>query len=87
MMRMAGEISDHGGICGGLAKLLRIHKIGEVYSLTCSFSGPDGRALFTIGPDADGEPVLTWLTVGTSPEAGQRNSRPSNVPDIRHLSM
>ena len=45
-------------------KRLRIHKIGEVYSLTWSFSGPDGRALFTIGPDADGEPILTWLAVG-----------------------
>jgi len=45
-------------------KRLRIHKIGEVYSLTSSFSGPDGRALFTIGPDTDGEPLLTWLAVG-----------------------
>jgi hypothetical protein len=41
----------------------RLHKIGEVYSLTWSFSGPDGRALFTIGPDTDGEP-LTWLAIG-----------------------
>jgi hypothetical protein len=40
-----------------------VHKIGEVY-LTWSFSGPDGRVLFTIGPDADGEPVLTWLAIG-----------------------
>jgi hypothetical protein len=45
-------------------KRLRIHKIGEVYSLTWSFSGPDGRALFTIGQDTDGEPLLTWLAVG-----------------------
>jgi len=45
-------------------KRLRIHKIGEVYSLTWSFSGPDGRALFAIGPDTDGEPLLTWLAVG-----------------------
>jgi hypothetical protein len=44
---------------------LRIHKIGEVHSLTWSFSGPDGRALFTIGPDRDGEPLLTWLAVGS----------------------
>ena len=43
---------------------LRVHKIGEAYSLTWNFSGPDGRALFTIGPDADGEPILTWLAVG-----------------------
>ena len=45
-------------------KRLRIHKIGEVYSLTWNFSGPDGRALFTIGPDTGGEPLLTWLAVG-----------------------
>jgi hypothetical protein len=43
---------------------LRIHKIGEVYSLTWSFSRPDGRALFIIGPDSDGEPLLTWLAIG-----------------------
>jgi hypothetical protein len=43
---------------------LRIHKIDLVYSLTWSFAGPDGRALFTIGPDSDGEPVLTWLAIG-----------------------
>lgn len=43
---------------------LRIHKIGEVYSLTWSFTAPDGRALFIIGPDSDSEPVLTWLAVG-----------------------
>jgi hypothetical protein len=29
-----------------------------------SFSGPDGRALFTIGPDSDGEPLPTWLAIG-----------------------
>ena len=44
---------------------LHIHRIGEVYSLTWSFSGPDGRAVFTIGPDSDGEPLLTWLAVGS----------------------
>jgi hypothetical protein len=43
---------------------LRIHKIDLVYSLTWSFTGPDGRALFTISPDADGQPVLTWLAIG-----------------------
>jgi hypothetical protein len=45
-------------------KRLRIHKIGETYSLTWSFAGPGGRALFTIGPDTDGEPLLTWLAIG-----------------------
>jgi hypothetical protein len=27
-------------------------------------SGPDGRVLSTIGPDSDGEPLLTWLAIG-----------------------
>ena len=45
-------------------KRLRVHKIGEVYSLTWSFSGPDGRALFTFAPDSDGEPLLPWLPIG-----------------------
>jgi hypothetical protein len=43
---------------------LRIHRIGGVYSLTWNFSGPDGRAPFTVGPDTDGEPILTWLAIG-----------------------
>jgi hypothetical protein len=45
-------------------KRLRIHKIGKVHSLTWSFASLDGRALSTIGPDADGEPLLTWLAIG-----------------------
>jgi hypothetical protein len=45
-------------------KRLRVHKIGDLYPLTWSFSGPDGRALSVIGPDTDGEPLLTWLAVG-----------------------
>ena len=28
------------------------------------FLGPDGRVLFTIGPDSDGKPLLTWLAIG-----------------------
>lgn len=43
---------------------LRIHKIDQAYSLTWSFASPDGRALFVIGPDAEGEPTLTWLAIG-----------------------
>ena len=42
---------------------LRVHKIGEVYSLTWSFVGPDGRAPFTTRPDTDGEPLLTWPAI------------------------
>jgi len=43
---------------------LRIHKIADTFSLTWSFAGPDGRALFVIRPGADDIPVLTWLAIG-----------------------
>ena len=43
---------------------LRVHKIGEVYSLTWSFAGPEGRALFTISPNSDDQPLLPWLAIG-----------------------
>jgi len=41
----------------------RIHRIGSDYSMTWSFAGPDGRALFRL-EEIDGEPVLVWLRVG-----------------------
>ncbi len=28
------------------------------------FLGPRREALFTIGPDSDGEPLLIWLAIG-----------------------
>ncbi|WP_169981965.1 hypothetical protein [Microbispora sp. H10836] len=45
---------------------LRIHKVGDVYSLTWSFASPGGRALFTftLQEAESGEPVLVWLAVG-----------------------
>ncbi len=43
---------------------LRIHRIGEAYSLTWSFASPDGRALFIIGPGPDGDAMLTWVAIG-----------------------
>jgi hypothetical protein len=42
---------------------LRIHRIGRDYSMTWSFAGPDGRALFRLAEVA-GEPVVIWLRVG-----------------------
>lgn len=45
-------------------KRLRIHKVGDVYTLTWSFASPDGRALFVVGAGADEVPVLTWLAIG-----------------------
>src|SRR5258708_33810553 len=45
-------------------KRLRIHKGGNMYSLTWSFSRPHGRALLIIGLNADGRPPLQWLSLG-----------------------
>lgn len=44
-------------------RALRLHRIGENYSMTWSFASPDGRALFRLA-DVDGETVLVWLRVG-----------------------
>src|SRR5450432_43422 len=44
-------------------RALRIHRIGVAYSMTWSFSGPDGRALFRLAEVA-GETVVVWLRVG-----------------------
>jgi hypothetical protein len=44
-------------------RALRIHRIGAAYSMTWSFSGPDGRALFRLAEVA-GETVVVWLRVG-----------------------
>lgn len=45
---------------------LRFHKIvgTSIYSITWSFSGPDGRATFHL-ESVDGEPVLVWRRIGT----------------------
>jgi len=43
---------------------LRIHKIGDAYSLTWTFASPAGRALFMISRGPDGDAVLTWIAVG-----------------------
>ena len=44
-------------------RALRIHRIGRDYSMTWSFAGPDGRALFRLAEVA-GDPVVIWLRVG-----------------------
>lgn len=46
------------------AKLAELHDELNDGVVSEAGSGPDGRALFTIGPDTDGEPLLTWLAVG-----------------------
>jgi hypothetical protein len=44
-------------------RALRVHRIGVNYSMTWSFAGPDGRALFRLAEVA-GETVVVWLRVG-----------------------
>ncbi|WP_017540020.1 hypothetical protein [Nocardiopsis halophila] len=45
---------------------LRIHRLRrrEIYTLTWSFSGPDGRATFHLEKDEDGDPLLVWRRIG-----------------------
>jgi hypothetical protein len=45
---------------------LRIHRLqgSSVYSLTWSFSSPDGRATFHLETDENGEPLLVWRRIG-----------------------
>jgi hypothetical protein len=49
-------------------RALRIHRIGVDYSMTWSFAGPDGRALFRLAEVA-GETVVVWLRVGVASRA------------------
>lgn len=46
---------------------LRVHQLagGAIYSITWSFTGPDGRATFHLEQDDAGEPVLAWRRIGT----------------------
>ncbi len=47
---------------------LRIHRLvnrSHIYSLTWSFTGPDGRATFHLETGADGEPLLVWRRIGS----------------------
>jgi hypothetical protein len=41
-----------------------VHRIGADYSMTWSFAGPDGRALFRLAEVA-GETVVVLLRVGS----------------------
>jgi hypothetical protein len=46
-------------------KRLRVHQLaGGVYSITWSFSGPDGRATFHLEREDD-ETILVWRRIGT----------------------
>src|ERR1039457_956103 len=45
-------------------RALRVHRIGVNYSVTWSFAGPDGRALFRLAGGAGGT-VVGWVRGGT----------------------
>ena len=47
-------------------KRLRIHRLSntDIYSLTCNFASPDGRATFHLDKMDEGEPLLVWRRVG-----------------------
>jgi hypothetical protein len=62
VLRPALEAGAHTG-AAPWPRALPIHRIGSDYSMTWSFAGPDGRALFRLTEIA-GEPVLVWLRVG-----------------------
>jgi hypothetical protein len=61
-------------------RALRVHRIGVNYSMTWSFAGPDGRALFRLAEVA-GERVVVWLRCRL-PADGVRWR---GVPDITAL--
>jgi hypothetical protein len=45
---------------------LRIHRLqgSRAYSLTWSFTGPDGRATFHLETGSEGQPLLVWRRIG-----------------------
>ncbi|HXL18772.1 MAG TPA: hypothetical protein VN961_14765 [Streptosporangiaceae bacterium] len=61
-LRPAPDAGAHKGAVPWL-RVLRVHRIGANYSMTWSFAGPDGRALFRLAEVA-GETVVVWLRVG-----------------------
>jgi hypothetical protein len=62
VLRPALDAGAHKG-AAPRPRALRAHRIGPDYSMTWSFTGPDGRALFRLAEVA-GEPVVVWLRVG-----------------------
>ena len=62
LLRPALDAGAHTGT-SAWPRALRIHKIGANYSMTWSFSSPDGRALFRL-TEVKGEIVVVWLRVG-----------------------
>lgn len=46
---------------------LRVHRLTgtAIYSITWSFTSPDGRATFHLERAQDGQPLLVWRRIGT----------------------
>lgn len=61
LLRPALDAGAHTG-AAPWPRALRIHRIGKDYSMTWSFAGPDGRALFRLAEVA-GDPVVIRLRV------------------------
>jgi hypothetical protein len=62
VLRPALDAEAHRALCRG-PRAMRIHKIGADYSMSWSFAGSDGRALFRLDEVA-GETVVVWWRVG-----------------------
>jgi hypothetical protein len=62
LLRPALDAGAHTGAVPW-PRALRVHRIGVSYSMTWSFAGPNGRALFRLAEVA-GETVVVWLRVG-----------------------
>lgn len=58
---------DSGSFTGNppWPRRLRVHQLTDtaIYSITWSFTGPDGRATFHL-ETKDGEPILIWRRIG-----------------------
>ena len=68
LLRPAPDAGAHTG-AAPWPRTLRIHRIGRSYSMTWSFAGPDGRALFRLAEVA-GEPVVVWQPRHLQPLTG-----------------
>ena len=62
LLRPALDAGAHTGTVPW-PRALRIHRIGPNYSMTWSFTSPDGRALFRLA-EVNGETVVVWMRVG-----------------------
>jgi hypothetical protein len=62
-------------------RALRVHRIGANYSMTWSFAGPDGRALFRLAEVA-GETVVVPTRIAGAACGGRTLGRPRVWSDV-----